>query len=48
VPLDVPPKKDVHKEGDKPQEHGADAQQSRLLLSLEASKKPEHKPEAKG
>jgi hypothetical protein len=47
VPLDVTPKKDVHKEGDKPQEHGVDAQQSRLLLSLEASKKPEHKPEAK-
>ncbi|MBP9090597.1 hypothetical protein KBI23_06165 [bacterium] len=47
MPLDVPPKKDVHKEGDKPQEHGVDAQQSRLLLSLEASKKPEHKPEQK-
>ena len=47
MPLDVPPKKDVHKEGDKPQEHGADTQQSRLLLSLEASKKPEHKPEQK-
>ncbi|MFA7340220.1 MAG: hypothetical protein WC028_25795 [Candidatus Obscuribacterales bacterium] len=47
MPLDVPPKKDVNKEGDKPQEHGADTQQSRLLLSLEASKKPEHKPEQK-
>ncbi len=47
MPLDVPPKKDVHKEGDKPQEHAGDTQQSRLLLSLEASKKPEAKVEQK-
>jgi len=47
VPLDVPPKKDVQKEGDKPQEHAGDSQQSRLLLSLEASKKPEAKVEQK-
>ncbi len=47
MPLDVPPKKDVHKEGDKPQEHAGDTQQSRLLLSLEASKKPEAKAEQK-
>jgi hypothetical protein len=47
VPLDVPPSKDAHKEGDKPKEHAAESQQARLALALEAGKKPEVKAEQK-
>lgn len=47
MPLDVPQKKDVHKEGDKPQEQSAESQQARLALALEAGKKPEAKAEPK-